>query len=845
MTVGSAKIVEDMTSLPDAPSGTPSSVPIILDGWEGGDRAGGRSGAGSDGASTADERLFAGLNPQQREAAEYRGPALLILAGAGSGKTSVLTRRIAGLIESREAWPSQILAITFTNKAANEMRERVEGLLGGKAQGMWISTFHSACVRILRREAETIGKTQSFTIYDSGDSRALLKRIIKELSADTLGFTVAGAANRISKLKNELTDIEAFARSANLSDPQEVMFLEIFRQYTRALRTANAFDFDDLIAETVFLFRAFPQVAALYQRRFRHILVDEYQDTNHAQYSLIRELTMPIAPDIADELEAQGHHIERMRDAVGIVPGASLTVVGDSDQSIYAFRGADIRNIVEFERDFPGAKVVLLEQNYRSTQNILSAANAVIANNFDRKDKNLWTAVGDGEKIVGYTGYSGHDEAQFVADEIEKLHGAGMAYKDMAVFYRTNAQTRALEEIFIRSALPYKVMGGTKFYERAEIKDAMAYLVTVANPYDTLALRRILNTPKRGIGPATETQLASYADDNGMTFREAMRDAGSLGLGPKVTSAILQLSTLLDEATAKTDPENPAGVSAVADVLLFLLDGSGLLDVLRNSRDPQDEARAENVEELVAVTREFARNNPDGTLIDFLTEVSLVAAADDIDDSSGAVSLMTLHTAKGLEYDAVFLTGVEEDLLPHRMSANEPGGPAEERRLFYVGITRAKKRLFLSLAMTRAQFGETAVAMPSRYLQEIPSELVEWRQSPGTANGRGGTQSRALNARKPGLGSGQGSSRWNESFSSGGFSAADRPKAEWPNRVTGKVRDNGDLELAPGDRIRHTDFGEGRVTAVTGEGAKRVAHVQFDTVGAKKLLIKIAPIDKL
>ncbi len=849
MTVGAAKIVGDMTSLPDAPTGTTSSVPIILDGWEGDDRSGGSrdgdSGGSFGGASSPNERLFAGLNPQQREAAEYRGSALLILAGAGSGKTSVLTRRIAGLIESREAWPSQILAITFTNKAANEMRERVEGLLGGKAQGMWISTFHSACVRILRREAETIGKTQSFTIYDSGDSRALLKRIIKELSADTLGFTVAGAAGRISKLKNELTDIEAFARSANLSDPQEVMFLEIFRQYTRALRTANAFDFDDLIAETVFLFRAFPKVAALYQRRFRHILVDEYQDTNHAQYSLIRELTMPIAPDIADELEAQGHHVERMRDAVGVIPGASLTVVGDSDQSIYAFRGADIRNIVEFERDFPGAKVVLLEQNYRSTQNILSAANAVIANNFDRKDKNLWTAVGDGEKIVGYTGYSGHDEAQFVADEIEKLHGAGMDYKDIAVFYRTNAQTRALEEIFIRSALPYKVMGGTKFYERAEIKDAMAYLVTVANPQDTLALRRILNTPKRGIGPATETQLASYAEDNGMTFREAMRDAGSLGLGPKVTAAILQLSTLLDEASAKTDPENPAGVSPVADVLTFLLDGSGLLDVLRNSRDPQDEARAENVEELVAVTREFARNNPDGTLIDFLTEVSLVAAADDIDDSSGSVSLMTLHTAKGLEYDAVFLTGVEEDLLPHRMSANEPGGPAEERRLFYVGITRAKKRLFLSLAMTRAQFGETAVAMPSRYLQEIPSDLVEWRQSPGSANGRGGSQSRALNARKPGLGSGSGGGRWNESFTSGGFSAPERPKAEWPNRVTGKVRDNGDLELAPGDRITHADFGEGRVTAVTGEGAKRVAHVQFEKVGAKKLLIKIAPIDKL
>jgi DNA helicase-2/ATP-dependent DNA helicase PcrA len=838
-----------MTSLSD-PSAANSATPIILDGWQGPGRPANRAGGAGSSGGSSHESLFDGLNPQQRIAAEYRGAALLIVAGAGSGKTSVLTRRIAGLIESREAWPSQVLAITFTNKAAAEMRERVEVLLGGRAQGMWISTFHSACVRILRREAETIGKTQSFTIYDSGDTRALLKRIIKGLDADTLGFTVAGAAGRISKLKNELTDIETYARSANLSDPQEVMFLEIFRQYTRALRTANAFDFDDLIAETVFLFRAFPRVAALYQRRFRHILVDEYQDTNHAQYALIRELTMPIAPAVADELEAQGHHVESMRDAVGVIPGASLTVVGDSDQSIYAFRGADIRNIVEFERDFPGAKVVLLEQNYRSTQNILSAANSVIANNFDRKDKKLWTAVGDGDKIVGFTGYSGHDEAQFVADEIEKLHAAGMDYKDIAVFYRTNAQTRALEEIFIRSALPYRIMGGTKFYERAEIKDAMAYLIAVANPDDTLALRRILNTPKRGIGPATETQLQSYADDNGITFRQAMRDAGSLGLGPKVTAAILHLAALLDEAGAMVDPANPAGASPVADVLTYLLDKSTYLDVLRNSRDPQDEARAENVDELVAVTREFARNNPDGGLVDFLTEVSLVAAADEIDDSSGTVSLMTLHTAKGLEYDAVFLTGIEEDLLPHRMSATEPGGPAEERRLFYVGITRAKKRLFLSLAMTRAQFGETAVAMPSRYLQEIPADLIDWKQSPGMANSRGGSQSRALNARRPGLGSGSGGSgsggtgsRWNESMSSSGF--ATKPKTEWPNRVTGQVRDNGDLELVAGDRIRHTDFGDGRVTTVTGQGAKRVAHVQFEKVGAKKLLIKIAPIEKL
>ncbi|GLI28036.1 DNA helicase [Agromyces rhizosphaerae] len=792
--------------------------------------------AATDEAPRVSEHLLDGLNPQQRAAVEYRGPALLIVAGAGSGKTRVLTHRVASLIETKEAWPSQILAITFTNKAAAEMRERVEALLGEASGGMWISTFHSACVRILRREAEAIGLSKAFTIYDSADQRVILKRIIKDTSADTLGFTPAGAAAKISKLKNELADVESYARNANLDDPQEAMFLDIFRQYTRRLRDASALDFDDLIAETVYLFRAFPKVAALYQRRFRHILVDEYQDTNHAQYALIRELTRPVEPDVVAELETHGVRMRVLADDDGRIPGASLTVVGDSDQSIYAFRGADIRNIVEFERDYPGAKVVLLEQNYRSTQNILSAANAVIANNFDRKDKKLWTADGDGAKIVGYTGYSAHDEAQFIADEIDALHRSGVAYRDIAVFYRTNAQTRALEEIFVRSALPYRVVGGTKFYERAEIKDAMAYLIAVANPLDELALRRILNTPKRGIGPATETQLANFADENGMTFREAMRVASGLGLGPKVTAAITALAELLDEAAELADPAREGGPTKVADVLLHLMAGSGLLDTLRNSRDPQDETRAENVEELVAQTRDFDRENPGATLLDFLTQVSLVAAADEIDDESGTVSLMTLHTAKGLEYHAVFLTGIEEGLLPHQMSATEPGGPAEERRLFYVGITRARRRLYLSLAMSRAQFGEVSVAMPSRYLQEIPDELIDWRQSPGDATSRGGTRPRALNARQ---------SREQQRRDRFSVASATKAKTEWTNRVTANVRDNGDLELEAGDRIRHADFGEGRVTQVTGIGAKRVAHVSFDTAGQKKLLIKIAPIEKL
>lgn len=808
----------------------------------------GSVGPQSSGAPAQDD-LLAGLNPQQLEAVTYRGPALLIVAGAGSGKTSVLTRRIASLLRSREAWPSQILAITFTNKAAGEMRERVEGLIGDAARGMWISTFHSACVRILRREAQQFGFTKNFTIYDSGDSRALLKRLVKEHEADAYGLTPAAVQGRISKLKNELSDAESYARQANMSDPAERVFVEVFADYQRQLQKANAFDFDDLIGQTVYLFRAFPQVADTYRRRFRHILVDEYQDTNHAQYALIHELTRPVSGvGAAPEPYASNGMMIFEPDpepASGAgEAGASLTVVGDSDQSIYAFRGADIRNISEFERDFPGAKVVLLEQNYRSTQNILSAANAVIGNNFDRKDKKLWSDRGEGDKIIGFTGYSQHDEAQFVADEIEALHRKGMPYSEMAVFYRTNSQSRALEEIFIRSAVPYKIMGGTKFYERAEIKDALAYLVAVANPADEMAVRRILNKPRRGIGDVTETAIARFAEEHGISFRDALSLPGQLGVGPKIQAAITQLDAVLAEATAIMLP--PTGEvpppTSVADGLSLLLAKSGYLDALRASRDPQDEARVENLDEFVAVTRDFARNNPEGTITDFLTEVALVSDADDLDDESGSVSLMTMHTAKGLEYDAVFVTGVEEDLIPHRISAGEPGGPQEERRLFYVGITRARKRLHLSLAMTRAQFGEVTVAMPSRFLQEIPAALIDWRQSPGDVNSRGGMQSRALNARRSG---GSGDRFGVKALPRESLKPLSTAMDKIPNRVTAKMRDNGDLELVAGDRIRHDDFGEGRVDAVTGEGAKRIAHVRFDTAGQKKLLIKVAPIQKL
>ncbi len=870
--------------------------------------SGGASGAdprAAFGASAAgsDDPLVAGLNPQQRRAVEARGEALLIVAGAGSGKTRVLTHRIAQLIRNREAWPSQILAITFTNKAAAEMRERVEGLLGGDvAAGMWISTFHSACVRILRREAERFGYVSGFTIYDSADSRALLKRIIKENEADSYGFTPANTGAKISRLKNELQDAASYARTANESDPRERIFIEIFHEYEQQLRRANAFDFDDLIGQTVHLFRAHPDVAAVYQRRFRHVLVDEYQDTNHAQYSLIRELTRGVDPEEVEKLVPPMRPGET--DGLGRIPGASLTVVGDSDQSIYAFRGADIRNIVEFERDFKGAEVVKLEQNYRSTQNILSAANAVIGNNFDRQEKNLFTTAGDGVKIVGFTGYSQHDEARFVAEEIEDLHRAGTAYGDMAVFYRTNSQTRALEELLIRGAIPYRVLGGTKFYERAEIKDAMAYLTSLANPYDPIAWSRLLGVPKRGIGPMAEAQLANFQEANGLSFHEAMLRAEEIGFGPKVRGAVQELGELLVRAAllatnasrpaesraGSTEPGSDGGeprFAPVGDVLKLILDETQMIEKLREKRDPQDEARAENLEELVSVAREFDVRNPGAGLLEFLTEVSLVAAADDLDDQSGTVSLMTLHTAKGLEFDTVFITGVEEGLLPHQMSVDEIGGISEERRLMYVGITRARQRLYLTLASTRSTFGDINVAMPSRFLQEIPDTLVDWRQSPGEVTGRGGTESRALNApRGGGYGSGgsvgygsRGSSSRRAvespvSFGSGGGGRSSAAVSEpasgnmqsaleqsrerkrlakeaqqagggFPNMVGASVRDNGDLELAPGDRIRHDDYGEGRVTAVTGAGSKRIAHAVFDSVGERKLLIKLSPITKL
>lgn len=815
--------------------------------------------------------LLAGLNEPQQRAVVSRRRALLIVAGAGSGKTRVLTHRIAHLIATRDAWPSQILAITFTNKAAGEMRERITQLLGDAAEGMWISTFHSACVRILRKEADRLGLGTGFTIYDTADCRALLKRIIKESAADVYNFTPAGAAAKISRLKNELCTAEDYAAQANLSNPQERAFAAIFREYELRLRRSHALDFDDLLAQTVFLFRAFPEIAARYQRRFRHILVDEYQDTNHAQYALIRELTKPIAAEQVARLEPPVRDYEQ--DASGQIPAAALTVVGDSDQSIYAFRGADIRNIQEFERDFRDAEVIKLEQNYRSTQTILSAANAVIAGNFDRQEKKLWTSLGQGEKIIGYAGYSQHDEARFVAEEIATLHSRGTAYGDIAVFYRTNSQTRALEEMFVRAAIPYRVLGGTKFYERAEVKDMLAYLTSIINPFDAGAWSRLLGAPKRGIGPATEASLAVFQETNGINFHQAMLRADEVGLAPKVRGAVQQLGQLLIQCSQKAfgDPDRGIEPAPVANILEQILQGTGYVELLRSKHDPQDEARAENIEELLAQAHEFDRRNPGAGLVAYLTEVSLVAAADELDDKSGSVSLMTLHTAKGLEFPVVFFTGIEDGVLPHQMSLQEPGGIAEERRLMYVGITRARELLYLTLATSRAMFGDIANSLPSRFLHDIPDELITWRQSYSEL-AHGSSDLGALSARRGSLTSsssvnsadgaraGKTSSAASTDLSSGAMASAldawrERKRKAAQAQQAGKGFTNmvgtatvpgaGQLQLAPGDRISHDTYGIGRVVRLSGAGAKQIAHIDFAEHGEKKILVNLAPLRKI
>ncbi|MFG2128146.1 DNA helicase PcrA [Streptomyces sp. NPDC048751] len=758
--------------------------------------------------------LLEGLNENQRAAVVHHGTPLLIVAGAGSGKTRVLTHRIAHLLGERNVHPGQILAITFTNKAAGEMKERVEQLVGPRANAMWVMTFHSACVRILRRESKKLGFTASFSIYDAADSKRLMALVCRDLDLDPKRFPPKSFSAKISNLKNELIDEEDFAAQA--TDGFEKTLAQAYALYQSRLREANALDFDDLIMTTVNLLRAFPDVAEHYRRRFRHVLVDEYQDTNHAQYALVRELV------------GTSEHPVDVPPSEYDVPPAELCVVGDADQSIYAFRGATIRNILQFEEDYPDATTILLEQNYRSTQTILSAANAVIERNESRRPKNLWTKAGTGARITGYVADTEHDEAQFVADEIDRLTDAGDAKAgDVAVFYRTNAQSRVFEEVFIRVGLPYKVVGGVRFYERKEVRDVLAYLRVLANPEDSVPLRRILNVPKRGIGDRAEAMIDALSQREKISFPQALRRVDeAYGMAARSTNAVKRFNTLMEDL--RTIVESGAGP---ATVLEAVLERTGYLAELQASTDPQDETRIENLQELAAVALEFEQERGEGesvALSDFLEQVALVADSDQIpdedEDGSGVITLMTLHTAKGLEFPVVFLTGMEDGVFPHMRALGQTKELEEERRLAYVGITRARERLYLTRSAMRSAWGQPSYNPPSRFLAEIPDQHVEWKRT-GAPTAPAGPVS--------GVAASLSSSR-SRSSASGASGFATRRTSEKPV-----------VALAVGDRVTHDQFGLGTVVAVKGTGGNAEATIDFGDTKPKRLLLRYAPVEKL
>ncbi|WP_369233779.1 DNA helicase PcrA [Streptomyces sp. R21] len=759
--------------------------------------------------------LLDGLNENQRAAVVHSGSPLLIVAGAGSGKTRVLTHRIAHLLAERHVHPGQILAITFTNKAAGEMKERVEQLVGPRANAMWVMTFHSACVRILRRESKRLGFTSSFSIYDAADSKRLMALVCRDLDLDPKRFPPKSFSAKISNLKNELIDEEDFAAQA--SDGFEKTLAQAYAMYQSRLREANALDFDDLIMTTVNLLRAFPDVAEHYRRRFRHVMVDEYQDTNHAQYALVREL-----------VGTSAHPVDVPPGEHDLGP-AELCVVGDADQSIYAFRGATIRNILQFEEDYADATTILLEQNYRSTQTILSAANAVIERNESRRPKNLWTNAGAGSNITGYVADTEHDEAQFVADEIDRLTDAGEAKAgDVAVFYRTNAQSRVFEEIFIRVGLPYKVVGGVRFYERKEVRDVLAYLRVLSNPEDSVPLRRILNVPKRGIGDRAEAMIDALSQREKISFPQALRRVDeAYGMAARSTNAVKRFNTLMEDL--RTIVESGAGP---ATVLEAVLERTGYLAELQASTDPQDETRIENLQELAAVAMEFEQETGEGEtpagLSAFLERVALVADSDQIpdeEDGNGVITLMTLHTAKGLEFPVVFLTGMEDGVFPHMRALGQVKELEEERRLAYVGITRARERLYLTRSSMRSAWGQPSYNPPSRFLEEIPPAHLDWKRTGALAPVSSGPAS--------GIAASLSSSR-SRSAASGASGFATRRAGEKPV-----------VSLAVGDRVTHDQFGLGTVVGVKGTGANAEATVDFGEPKPKRLLLRYAPVEKL
>ncbi|MFF8310711.1 DNA helicase PcrA [Streptomyces lydicus] len=777
--------------------------------------------------------LLEGLNDQQKAAVVHTGSPLLIVAGAGSGKTRVLTHRIAHLLAERHVHPGQILAITFTNKAAGEMKERVEELVGPRANAMWVSTFHSACVRILRRESKKLGFTSSFSIYDAADSKRLMALVCRDLDLDPKRFPPKSFSAKISNLKNELIDEETFAGTA--AEGFDKTLAEAYAMYQSRLREANALDFDDIIMTTVHLLQAFPDVAEHYRRRFRHVLVDEYQDTNHAQYTLVREL-VGTSPTLGSARAGGPPSPD--------IPAAELCVVGDADQSIYAFRGATIRNILQFEEDYPDATTILLEQNYRSSQTILSAANAVIERNENRRPKNLWTDAGTGSKITGYVADTEHDEAQFVADEIDRLTDAGDAKAgDVAVFYRTNAQSRVFEEIFIRVGLPYKVVGGVRFYERKEVRDVLAYLRVLANPEDSVPLRRILNVPKRGIGERAEAMIDALSSREKITFPQALRRVDeAYGMAARSANAVKRFNVLMEEL--RTIVESGAGP---ATVLEAVLERTGYLAELQASTDPQDETRIENLQELAAVALEFEQDRGEaaaegtaapgpGTLSEFLEQVALVADSDQIPDEdeegSGVITLMTLHTAKGLEFPVVFLSGMEDGVFPHMRALGQVKELEEERRLAYVGITRARERLYVTRSTMRSAWGQPSYNPPSRFLEEIPGDYLEWKRTgPATPSASmGGLSSRGGGG---GFGTGIGAS----------LSSA---RSKGPSGfATRRSPDRQVVALAVGDRVTHDSFGLGTVVGVKGSGDNAEATIDFGGEKPKRLLLRYAPVEKL
>jgi ATP-dependent DNA helicase UvrD/PcrA len=717
-------------------------------------------------AVVSPDRYLEGLNDAQREAVLQTEGPLLVVAGAGSGKTRVLTHRVAHLIAACGVKPNEILAITFTNKAAGEMRTRLEGLLGGVARAIWILTFHAACGRILRREAERLGYRSNFTIYDQADQIRLTRACLEELERDPKRFVPRGIHAQISNAKNQLVGPDEYM--ARVSSFYDQTVAEVYQLYQRRLHGSNAVDFDDLLMLTVEVLERFPEAAARWRKAFRYVLVDEYQDTNHAQYRLLQLLA---------------------------VEHKNVCAVGDPDQSIYAFRGADIRNVLEFERDFPGAQTIALEQNYRSTNTILRAANGVIANNRERKEKNLWSELGDGDPVRVLEVEDEHAEARFVAAEVAQLIEEGSTGREIAVFYRTNAQSRVLEDVLVRQGVAYQVIGGPRFYERAEIKDAISYLQVIDNPADAVSLLRIANRPRRGIGDATLTRLQLWADANGTTLYESLGHAEEAGVGGASLRAVGALRTLLQSLQAQSQE------LSVAEIVQRVLEQSGYLESLEAERTIEARGRIENLQELAGVALEYVERAEEPSLSAFLQEISLVSDADTIREEQSLVTLMTLHNAKGLEFGAVFMIGMEEGIFPHMRSIEEQG-IEEERRLAYVGMTRAKEYLSLTHASSRSLWGRRAHNLPSRFLDELPQpEVSRERLRPSSWSDYGAPATSAI-----------------------------QPRTDLPS-------------LSTGDSVRHGTLGEGVVVGIEPGG---IVTVRFADDGAeRKLVLEYAPLERI